>query len=117
MITKDSILRYIEKRIEHYESLGSAHLMGEMLHAGEYNSFMELRDLIVSENINISDEKCPFYKKGNVIIHSFTKAKECLGKDDVNNELAKEWELVCENPHEDEDFSYLCHREHCRCMQ
>ena len=54
-------------------------------------------------------------KKGNVVfnINKGTKGrKEVIWKD----REAEEGEVVvCEKPHEDGDFSYLCGGEYCRC--
>ncbi|MCK5645083.1 MAG: hypothetical protein KAJ19_30060 [Gammaproteobacteria bacterium] len=54
-------------------------------------------------------------KKGNVV-----QNKETGSKHVVNTEfelLTATEEIVCETPHADEDYSYLCGGDHCRCMQ
>ena len=54
-------------------------------------------------------------KRGNVVLEKATGKKCCVYEDEKLK--ADEWELVCETPHADDDFSYLCNNEHCRCYQ
>jgi len=54
-------------------------------------------------------------ERGNVVRELTTGAKRCIFSRETLD-IAK-WELVSESPHEDDDFSYLCHRDFCRCSQ
>ena len=35
----------------------------------------------------------------------------------TNKYMNNEYEVVCEKPHDDGDFSYLCYSNHCRCAE
>lgn len=55
--------------------------------------------------------------RGNVILDSETGRKRCVFKAEETVDPLR-FSLVCESPHEDEDFSYICIRhEYCRCSQ
>lgn len=56
-------------------------------------------------------------KKGQVFISPATGRKTvCKSKGDSYT-FEMEVEIVADYPHEDEDFSYLCGSQYCRCMQ
>ena len=53
-------------------------------------------------------------KRKNVVRNKKTGMKEVVF---VEKELPdSEWEFVCERPHDDGDFSYICGFDYCRCM-
>lgn len=54
-------------------------------------------------------------KRGNVIRNKQTGDKACLSEDMERPDT--ECELVCENAHDDGDFSYLCNNHYCKCWQ
>ena len=54
-------------------------------------------------------------KKGNVIRSKVTGRKKMVWDDGVVSDA--DWEKVCDRPHEDGDFSYLCGSDYCRCCQ
>lgn len=49
----------------------------------------------------------------------YTGRKVVLGVDGLRSVRThpESYEFVCETPHEDGDFSYICRREYCRCLQ
>lgn len=53
-------------------------------------------------------------KKGNVVFNISLQKKMVMVRD---RELAINENFVCEKPHDDEDFSYMCGSEYCRCTQ
>lgn len=54
-------------------------------------------------------------KRGNVVRERATGQKLCLHQDKKLSDA--EWEFVCDRPHSDGDYSYLCNNEYCRCWQ
>lgn len=54
-------------------------------------------------------------RRGNVVLEKVTGNKRCVHEDEKLN--ADEWELVCQSPHADGDYSYLCNNQWCRCQQ
>lgn len=66
---------------------------------------MDLLDVLCAE-VNL--------EKGNVIKNKETGKIQVI-KDP--RKLTNDEEFISENPHENDDFSYLCGREHCRCSQ
>jgi len=53
-------------------------------------------------------------KKGNVVFSKQTNRKEVIFDE---REIKEDETFVCDKPHQDEDFSYSCWRDYCRCMQ
>ncbi len=53
-------------------------------------------------------------KKGNVVFNTSLQKKVVINKP---RDLAINENFVCETPHADGDFSYLCNNEYCRCTR
>lgn len=54
-------------------------------------------------------------KRGTVVCEKATGEKRCLSEEEILS--YDEWELVCDRPHADGDYSYLCDNQWCRCQQ
>ena len=53
-------------------------------------------------------------KKGNVVYNESMDRKYVARQD---RELSDNEQIVCQRPHEDEDFSYMCGSDYCKCTQ
>lgn len=54
-------------------------------------------------------------KKGNVLIKDNRKTVVTSWNIEQIKEKAEEYEKVCDRPHQDGDYSYVCDFEYCRC--
>lgn len=59
-------------------------------------------------------DKIVEFKRGNVARRKSDGRKIVFRRD--HTDTAGEYEYVCERPHQDDDFSYCCGSEYCRCM-
>jgi len=65
----------------------------------------------------IKQQKIERLKHGSVWLKKETGYKFVLHENDIEatKELVDEYDYVCENPHDDDDYSYLCFSQYCRC--
>lgn len=61
-------------------------------------------------------------RRGNVIRNKETNEKRCVFlmpgvEKDITELDGNSYDFICERPHEDGDYSYLCPNEYCRCTQ
>jgi hypothetical protein len=56
------------------------------------------------------------YTKGNVL-RSKRDNRKIVVNDNSLTDSHDEYEFVCESPHDDRDFSYICLSDYCRCQQ
>lgn len=54
-------------------------------------------------------------KIGNVVYCEALGGKRVIPREGLT--LSMNEEFICEKPHEDGDFSYICGNKHCRCYQ
>ena len=53
-------------------------------------------------------------KKGNVVFNESMERKMVIVND---RELSANEKYICESPHDDGDFSYMCGSDYCKCTQ
>jgi len=130
--TADNHAAAAEEAIKHWNSMydnyfGDVSYIQGLLPDGRY-AYMQVpvclkhNDRVLPLNSTISNPVLPKHldlKPGMVLRNKSTDHKFVVTavKIQTFKYVDTVYEIVCEKPHEDGDFSYLCYSNHCRCAE
>ena len=133
--TADNHAAAAEEAIKHWNSVynnyfGNSGFIQGLLPDGRYAymlvpNCLKFDDRVLPLNSRIDNPVLPetvvepkslVVAPGMVLQNKETKEK-LVARIFTKKYMDNEYEIICEQPHEDGDFSYMCYSHNCRCMQ
>ena len=108
-----------EEAIKHWNSIydnyfGDVRYIQGLLPDGRY-AYMQVPNCLKHPETVVEPKRLEVF--AGMVLQNKKTGEKVVVRTHTSKYMDNEYEIICEQPHEDGDFSYMCYGHNCRCMQ